>query len=79
MKPATIAITGVLILSLSACHGHRAGAALRGATVGAGAGAIAGAIVGRPGRGAAIGAAAGALLFGAPRSRYRARRYRSRY
>lgn len=76
MKPTTVAAMGVLIVSLSACHSHRAGAALKGATVGAGAGAIAGALVGRPGRGAAIGAAAGALLFGGPRSRYRKRRYR---
>lgn len=79
MKPATIAVVGILVIGLSACHAHRPGAALRGAAVGAGAGAIVGSVIGRPGRGAAIGATAGALLGAAPRRRFRNRRYRYRY
>lgn len=76
MKPATVAIAGMLILGLSACHAHSPAAALRGATVGAGAGAIVGAVIGRPVRGAAIGASIGALLGAGPRRKFRPRRYR---
>lgn len=78
MKPATIAISALLIIGLSACSSYRAGGALRGATVGAGFGAVAGAIVGRPGRGAALGAAIGTFLGGAePRRYYRYHRRRA--
>lgn len=62
MKPATIAVSGLLILSLSGCYGYHAGPVVRGSAIGAGVGALSGAIVGYPLEGALLGAGAGALV-----------------